>query len=242
MSQPAAVNPKADSSKSSHLAGRLWRDFVRAHLGLLGFALLLMLLAGATTATMAKLMEPIIDKVFSGSNASMIWPVALAVMGVFTVRGFATYGHTLLMNKLGQEVVSDIQRRMFSHLIYSDVSFFHGEQSGRLLSRFLTDTALIRTATTEALVGFGKNAFTLVFLIGVMFYQDWKLSLISLFVFPLAAYVVARLSKKLRRVSTDMQLETGELTALLGQAFQGNKHVKAYGMEGFEIQRIGRAI
>lgn len=242
MSQDKTSPQTATSGKSTDLARRLWRDFVSAHMSTLGFALVLMLLAGATTAAMAKLMEPIIDKVFSGGNAAMIWPVALAVMGVFTLRGFATYGHTLLMNKLGQEVVSDIQRRMFAHLIYSDVSFFHGEQSGRLLSRFLTDTALIRTATTEALVGFGKNAFTLVFLIGVMFYQDWKLSLISLFVFPLAAYVVARLSKKLRRVSTHMQQETGELTALLGQAFQGNKHVKAYGMERFEIERIGSAI
>lgn len=229
-------------TSSRVLALRLARTYIRPHLRDLMAALAFMLLSAVMTGAMAKLMEPIIDKVFTDPEGKMLWPVALAALLIFTLRGVATYGHTVLMNKLGQRVVSDIQRDMFAHLVRADLAYFHGQQSGHLLSRFMTDTGLIRTAVTESMIGIGKNTFTLVFLLGVMFWQDWRLTLISLFVFPAAAWIVARLSKRLRKVSTNMQVETGELASSLGQAFQGSKHVRSYGMEEFEKTRINATI
>lgn len=238
----SSVSHLQPATGSAQLARRILRDFVRKHTGLLATAMAMMLVSAAATGAMAKLMEPVIDQIFTAGNEDMLLPVAAGVLGVFALRGLATYGHTLLLGKMGQLVVGDIQRRMFGHLVYADLSFFQAEQSGKLLSRFLTDTAMIRNAMLEGLMGFGKNFFTLIFLVAVMFYQDWQLSIVSLFVFPVAAYLVMRLSKKLRRVARTTQQETGQLTAILGQAFQGNKHVKAYGMEEFERQRIGAAI
>ncbi len=224
------------------LALRMWRTYIRPHLAGLFSALVLMLLAAASTGAMAKFMEPVIDKVFGDKNPQELWPVAEVVFTVFTVRGFATYGQGVMMNNLSLRVISDMQRNMFAHLVQSDLAFFHSQQSGELMSRFLADTALVRAALTESLTGLGKNFFTVTFLIGVMFYQDWKLALIAIFVFPAAAFAVMRMGKKLRRVSTSTQVKMGELTSMLGQAFQGNRHVKAYGMEEFEKQRINGAV
>lgn len=230
------------TASSWQLVKRLLRDYVRPHIGTFMIALSFMLVSAAMTGLMAKLMEPVIDRIFTQGQKELLMPISVAVLTVFLVRGLATYGQTVLMSKIGQLMVSDIQRRMFGHLVYADLAFFHIEQSGRLISRFVTDTQLIRTAILESLTGFGKNFFTLVVLIGVMFYQDIKLSLISLVVFPITAFLVARLSKRLRSVSANTQVETGQLTAVLGQALQGNKHVKAYGMEDHEQARIGSVI
>ncbi|TAL40211.1 MAG: ABC transporter ATP-binding protein, partial [Alphaproteobacteria bacterium] len=231
-----------EMTASLPLALRMWKAYIRPHLGLLFTAMALMLVAAAMTGAMAKLMEPVIDKVFTAKDTVMLWPVAGGVFLVFAVRGGATYGQAVMMNNLSQRIVSAIQRDMFAHLVRCDLAFFHSVQSGELMSRFLADTALIRAAVTESLTGFGKNVFTVAFLIGVMFLQDWKLALISIFVFPAAAYAVVRMTKKLRKVSTGTQVKMGELTAMLGQAFQGNRHVKAYGMEEFEKERVNSAV
>lgn len=242
---PAPMNPPKtppEMTSSWPLVRRLFGTYVRPHMGSLIVAMLLMSVAAGMTGAMAKLMEPIIDKVFTAKDKDALWPVAFGVMAVFIIRGLATYGHTVMMNKLGQRVVCDVQRDMFGHLVYADLAFFHGQQSGTLLSRFISDVGMIRSAVIEAMTGMGKNALTLIFLISVMFMQDWKLTLISLFVFPAAAYFVMRLGKKLRKVSTNTQVETGLLTSMLGQAFQGSKHVKSYGMEEFEKARVGKII
>jgi len=221
---------------------RILRQYVRPYVGTLAVAVVLMMVSAAMTGAMAKLMEPIIDKIFTEQRRDMLFPVAGLVLLVFVVRGIATYGHTVMMNRMAQRCIADMQRDMFAHLVYADLAFFHGQQSGMLLSRFVSDVNHIRAALNQSLTGLGKNVFTLLFLLGVMVYQDWKMTLVSIFAFPAAAYFVARLGKKLRKVSTTTQEETGQLTSMLGQAFQGSKHVKSYGMEEFEKNRINHVI
>jgi ATP-binding cassette, subfamily B, bacterial MsbA len=237
-----AENKPASMTASLPLIKRLSREYVFGYWRMLAAATAMMIVAAASTGGMAKLMEPIIDNVFTARDATMLWPVAIAVFTVFALRGASTYGHTVLMNKLGQRIVSDMNRDMFGHLIYADIAYFHGQPSGQLQSRFISDMALIRTAITETLMGIGKNSFSIAILVGVMFWQDWKLSVLSLFVFPAAAYFVARLGRKLRRVSTSTQMAVGELANILGQAFRGSKHIKACGMEEFEKNRVGAII
>jgi subfamily B ATP-binding cassette protein MsbA len=239
---PAPVlNPNAPSP-SVPLITRLLKTYVRPQMRGLAMIFLLMLVSAAMTGALAQLMQPTIDKIFTEKNESMLLPVALAVFFVFTARGLSTYGHSVLLNRLGLRVVADIQRDMFGHLVYADVHFIHGQSSGQLLSRFLSDVNLIRTALTDTLTGIGKSALSVIFLVGVMFYQDWKLSLISLFVFPVAGYAIARLGKKLRKISSTTQGRIGDMTAMLNQALQGCKHVKSYGQEEFERARVNGLI
>ncbi|MDE1152193.1 MAG: ABC transporter ATP-binding protein [Micavibrio sp.] len=242
--QPVAEAPKKpakphmEMTASVPLMQRMMREYIRPRLTRIVSVIFMMLVSAAMTGAMAKLLEPIIDSVFTAKDKMMLWPVAGAVLFVFLVRGAATYGQTVLLNNLSQRIVSDMQRDMFTHLIHSDLAFFHANPSGQLMSRFIGDMLFIRNAVSESLTGLGKNTFTVIFLIGVMFMQDWKLAIISIFVFPAAAYTVMKLGKKLRKVSTNTQISTGELTGMLGQAFQGSRHVKSYGMEEYEISRI----
>jgi subfamily B ATP-binding cassette protein MsbA len=106
-----------------------------------------------------------------------------------------------------------------------------------LISRFTSDAALLRGAAANVLGGIGKDAVTVVFLVGVMFYQDWLLALVSFFVFPLAIHPIVGIGRRIRRVSANTQAEMGQLTTLLNQTFQGARHVKAYGMEEYEERR-----
>lgn len=233
---------KPEMTASLPLIKRLARTYIRKHMRHIILAVLLMIVSAAMTGAMAKLMEPIIDKVFTEKNAAMLWPVALGVLVVFSLKGAANYGHTVIMNNTGQKIVNDMQRDMFAHQIYADLAYFQGTQSGQLLSRFTTDMTMIRVAVTNSMVGAGKNTFTVLFLTGVMFWQDWKLSLAAILVFPAAAYAVARMGKRIRKVATSTQVSTGDMTGLLGQAFQGSKLVKTYGMEEFEKKRVNAVI
>jgi len=229
-------------TSSLPLIMRLARTYIFPRWRSVAFAMVLMMASAAMTGSMAKLMEPVMDKVLSGKNPKMLWPLALAIFGVFVFRGAVTYGHAVTMNRLGQRITSDANRDMFAHIIDADLAYLHGQQSGQFLSRFINDTAVMRTATVEGLTGLGKNTFTVLALIGVMFYQDWRLSLISIFVFPISFYFVSKIGKRLRKISTNTQVRMGDLTSNLGQAVQGAKHIKSYVMEGYEKQRINTTI
>ncbi|MEM7651229.1 MAG: ABC transporter transmembrane domain-containing protein [Pseudomonadota bacterium] len=221
---------------------RLVNTYLRPYIRQVGLALFFMALAAAMTAAIAQLMQPILDDVLTGKKTSLIFPVALSVMGVFVVRGLSTYMHTIIMNKVGQSIVADIQKDLFSHFMDLDLQFFHANPSGQLISRVINDVNVMRIAVSDTLTGFGKSILTLMFLTGVMFYQDWKLSIAAFAIFPFAAIFVATIGKRLRKVSNSIQSELGSLSDRLSQIFHGIRQVQAYGMEERERERAGTAI
>ncbi|HYC04734.1 MAG TPA: ABC transporter ATP-binding protein [Azospirillaceae bacterium] len=216
--------------------------YLRPHRGSVGLALLMMALDAAGTGALAWLMEPMINDIFTEQRADRLWPVAGMVFGAFLLRGFAGYFHAVLINNVGQHIVARVQTDLFGHLMRADLAYFHANPAGQLISRLVSDVTLMRQAVAESLTGIGKSVLTLIFLVGVMFYQDWLLSIISFTVFPLTAVVLARIGRRLRRVSARTQGELGTFSSLLNQAFQGARHVKAYGMEAHEEARVGGLI
>ena len=236
-----------DKSPSRHTATmpllkRLVATYLSPYRWLLAQALFWMAVAAATTGAMAKLMEPIIDEVFTNRNQAMLFPVAAGVLIAFGLRGISTYFHSVQMNQIGQSIVADIQRQMYSHLLRLDLAFFHGTSAGNLISRMVNDVGLMRLAVAECLTGMGKSVLTLVVLVAVMFQQDWVLATGAFIVFPAASYFVARLGKRFRKVSASTQAELGHFSTILNQTFQGARHVKAYGMETYEEGRVGGII
>ena len=215
---------------------------MRPYVGLLGVALIFMILNAGTTAFIAKLMQPILDDIFEGHKHQLIIPIALMILGTFVMRGIATYGHTVILNKVGQSMIGDMQKEMFSHFMTLDLAFFHANPSGQLLSRVVNDVNVVRLALIESLTGIGKNFMTLIFLTGVMFYQDWKLALAAFILLPFIVGFMTHIGRKLRKISMNIQLETGTLSDRLSQTFQGIRQVKAYGMEGHERERANKAI
>ncbi|HUA53998.1 MAG TPA: ABC transporter ATP-binding protein [Candidatus Sulfotelmatobacter sp.] len=232
----------APAASTRRLLGRLVGDHVRRYTPRLALALVFMALAAGATATLAKLIEPVLDLVFTNHDRAMLREVALVVLVVFAIKGLAAYGEAVVMNGVGQRIVADLQAALFDRLIHADLAFFNDTPTGALISHFTNDANLLRGAVSSTLTGIGKDALTLVFLVGVMFYQDWLLALIAFFAFPTAFLPIARLGRRMRRVSTDVQLELGRFTTLLDQVFQGARHVKAYGMERYETTRAHELI
>jgi subfamily B ATP-binding cassette protein MsbA len=201
-----------------------------------------MVLSGAATAGLAKLMEPIIDDVFKSENVHMLQVVSLGVLGLFLIKGLASYGESLTMNYIGQRIIANIQTDLFSHLIRADLQFFHAHSSGTLMSRCTNDVNLMKGVVSNTITSLGKDFITLIFLVSVMFYQDWVLSSITFFVFPVAVIPIVRIGKRMRKISTHTQQETGAFLSFLKEVFQGARLVKAYNMEAHEINRAKKVI
>jgi ATP-binding cassette, subfamily B, bacterial MsbA len=219
------------------LVRRLAKDFIRRHVGTIALAFVCMGVGAASTALRAWLMQPMLDRIFVGHQASLLWLIAGAALILAIVKGFADYGDAVLMSRVGLRVVTDVQNALYARLIRADLAYFNANSSGTLISRFTNDVGLLRNAAANVLAAIGKDAVTVVFLMGLMFYQDWVLALASCFAFPLAIRPIVGIGKRMRRVSANTQIEYGQLTTLLSQTFQGARHVKAYGMEAYEEGR-----
>ena len=228
--------------RSAALVGRLARDFMRPHARRIMLAFLLMGLAASSTAGRASLMQPVLDRIFVAREGSLLLLIAGVALALALVKGLADYGEAVLMTRVGQRVIADVQIALFARLMRADLAYFHARPTGTLISRFTSDAALLRGAAANVLAGIGKEAVTVVFLVGVMFYQDWLLALVSFFVFPLAIHPIVGIGRRIRRVTANTQAEIGQFTTLLNQTFQGARHVKAYGMEQYEERRAGGLI
>lgn len=223
---------------SGTLLLRLFRSYLRPHM--MGFlaAMLFMVLGAAMTGTLARMIEPLVNGLSNSHGVVYHTQVALEVLGIFVGGGLATYFHTVIMNQIGQRIVTNVQREMYGHLLGADLAFFHANPSGTLISRLTNDVAVMRQAMGECLTNSFKGGLTLAFLIGIMFYQDWRLSIATFVVFPVSAWFVARIGRRMRKLSASTQAETGNFAALLGQSFINMRHVKAYGMEAAEADRV----
>jgi len=219
------------------LVRRLTREFIRRHTGTIVMAFACMSIGAGSTALRAWLMQPMLDRIFVGREASLLIVIAGAALVLAIFKGFADYGETVLMSRVGQRVITDVQGALYARLIRADLAYFNAHSSGTLISRFTNDVNLLRNAAANVLAAIGKDAVTVVFLMALMFYQDWVLALASCFAFPLAIRPIVLIGRRMRRVSANTQVEIGLLTTLLSQTFQGARHVKAYGMEAYEEGR-----
>src|SRR5207237_2338398 len=147
-----------------------------------------------------------------------------------------------LRSRYVQLGTTDVQKSLSPRLTPAHLIYSNATSSGLLISRLTNDVGQLRSAAANVLAGIRRDAVTVVFLVGLMFYQDWLLALIAFFAFPLAIRPIIGIGRRMRRVSANTQIEMGQLTTLLSQTFQGARHVKAYGMEEYEERRAGRLI
>lgn len=242
------MNKNPSSNKLSQdistwlLVKRLLDEHVKNHWRVIVFAIICMIIVATATALNAWLMQPVLDDVFLNKNKSMLVIVPVAIFIIALTNGFANFGQQYLMGITGQKIVASIQINLFSHLMNADLEYFHGEASGRLISNFLEDANLLRFAVARAITGIAKDTLMLLFLTGLMFYQNWRLALIAAVIFPIAAIPIRTLGKRMRKASRSMQEKTGDFSSILSETFLGARHVKAYGRENYEINRAKVAI
>lgn len=200
-------------------------------------AILCMIVFSATNGAMPFLVRHIFDDVFSAKDMLALKVLPGVIIAVFLVRGLVGYGSNYLTAWVGQRIVADLRNDVTDHLQRLSLAFFNKHSSGAIVSRATNDVSQVRAALTEAVAAVLKDAFSLLILIAVAFYQDWLLALIAFVVFPVSVFPVIRLSQRLRKFSRRGQVSIGNLTALLQESIQGNRVVKAFGMEAYESQR-----
>ena len=218
------------------LVARLWRDWMRAHLGQLVLAGVLMLAVAGAAGAYPKLIEMSIDLLEQRDwKGFLLMPVAIVAVAVF--KSLASYVQTVVSQSIALQIINRLQKAMFAHLMRADIASFHETSTGKLMSRFTNDVNMMRDALSKSLVGLVRNTAVAAALIGMMFYLDWLLALIVVVLLPLAGRPVIRIGRRLRRAATNAQLEMGELTANLNQALAGVRLIKSYRMEAHEKER-----
>jgi subfamily B ATP-binding cassette protein MsbA len=204
----------------------------------LSLAIICMVILAACTAAMAWAMKPVLDEALSGKNPDLIYVMPAAIIGLYIVKGAAYFGQAYQMGYIGQRVIFDLRNLLYERLTAQSLAFFTHRKTGELLARLSYDVTLVQAAVSTAVTALMRDAISIVFLAGVVFYQDWALALLTMLVFPAVGYPVARFGKKMRRATMDGQASMGELTSLLEETVGGIRVVKAFGMEEYERGRF----
>ena len=203
-------------------------------------AMVCMLAVGATTSALAFLVKPALDGIFLAKDGTKLKWIPIIIIAVYFIKGTCSYGQTVLMNFIGQRVITDLRSDLYNHIQRQALSFFGNYPTGILMSRITNDVNQIQGAVSEAVSNLFKDSFTLVGLIFVIFYRDWKLAIIAAFVFPLTIYPIAKFGEKMRKVATGTQVTMGSLSSLLQETISGTRIVKAFGMEAYEGKRFAK--
>jgi len=201
-------------------------------------AMICMLVMAGARSAIPFLIKPVVDDIFINKDIGMLKLIPMAVITIYLVLGFAMYYQEYLMSYVGQNIIRRLRNRLYDRIQDLPISFFQREKTGVLMSRVTNDVNIIKNMVSSAVTGSLKDFFTVVGLIFVIFYRDWKMALISLAVLPIAFFPIVVLGRKVRKVTTHTQEAMGDLTSTLYETFAGNKIVKAFGMEGYEKERF----
>ena len=210
----------------------LWPYFSLAMACMIGF--------GATDGVLPFLVQRIMDDVFTQKNQTALTYLPGIIVGIFAFRGLMNFGQSYLNDYVGLRIINDVRNALNRHFQSLSVSFFYRHPTGTLIARVNSDVQLLRFALTDALASFTKDSVSLIALIVVAFMKDWVLASMSFVVFPASVLPIIRLSRKIKRFTRRGQISTGALTALLQESIQGNRIVKAFGMEKYEDEKFQR--
>ena len=202
------------------------------------FAAICMIIAGGLQSALPLIAKPAIDEIFVNKNIAALKWIPFAVVAIFLFKGLCNYGQTILMSSIGLRIVTDLRNKLYEQIQKQSLSFFAEHPTGLLMSRITNDVQSVQTAASEAITALVKDSFTLISLVGVIFYTDWKLALIAVIVFPLTIYPIAFFGRKMRKVTTSTQITMGTLNSLLQETISGTRIVKAFGMEKYESKRF----
>ena len=197
-------------------------------------------LVAAFTSAYAWLVRPVLDEVFINRNVTWLALLPVALIVVSSLKGVASYGQTYLMVYVGSRVVTDIRQQLFSHLMRLPVGFHLRNSSSRMLSRVINDVNWIQNAVSGILKDLFQQSLTFLMLLGVVFYQNWRLTLLSIVVIPLSVYPMIRFGNRLRRIATTGQERTADMSTALQETLTGIRIVKGFTQEATEDQRFAR--
>ena len=231
-----------DISSLKKILSRLFSSYVKRHFSKLMLALVLSFGVAGGTAAIAWLLDPAVKKIFIEQDKTMLLIIPFAIVFAFTIKGLSLYFARTILIKIANEVVRNIQVELSECFLKSDISTIESKHSGKYIQHFLYDVGLVSQLVGNGILNLMKDSLTLLVLIALMFYQNWKLAIFALIMMPLAAIVAKSLGKRLGKVTSESAKVIGNLTAFLSEMIKGSRMIKIYQQENFEFNRAKKVL
>ena len=222
---------------SVEILKRLYQDYTKKYINKILLSVFFTILLAASTSSVAYLLDPAIKQLFIEQNKTYIYLIPVMIIVAFTIKGASLYLAKIIMINVSEEVRKDIQTDMFSSLIKADTQLVDNKHSGKFITNLTNDVGQITSLVSTALLNLFKDSLTLMGLLFVMFYQNWKLSLIAIIMIPLASIAARTLGKRVGKVTTKQMTLAGVLNSYLIEVFKNHKLIKIFQKENYEKKR-----
>jgi len=224
------------------LINRIFKTQVKKYIPELSITFIFIILTSLTTAATAWLLDPAIKEIFENKNKQMLYLIPVAIVFTFIIKAFSIYGTRIITIKVGIKIIKNIQTLMAQKFLLSDISHITKKHSGKYLSNFTNDTTILFSVLTGVVVTLFKEIFTLIALLGLMFYHDWQLSLLAMIMIPIAAISSKNIGKKMGK-KVHVSLEASDkFMKFLSEIIKGSWLIKIYQKEEDELKKISMII
>ena len=221
---------------------RLYNDYTKKYLKKILLSLFFTLILAGSTSSVAYLLDPAIKQLFINQNQNLIYVIPGFIILAFATKGISLYLAKVIMIGVSHEVRKDVQIDMFKSLIVADSKIIDNKHSGKFITNLTNDIGMITQLISTAILNLFKDSLTLIGLLSVMFYQNWKLSLIAIVMIPLASYAARNLGKRISKVTTEQMTKAGIFNSYLFEIFKNHKLIKIFQKENYEQNRASHVI
>ena len=228
--------------KNSEVLKRLYRDYTRKYLNKIILALIFSVILAASTSSIAYLLDPAIEKIFLNKDRSLIYIIPFFIIIAFAGKGLSLYGAKVIMIRISEEIKKTLQLDMMKALIKADTNFIEKRHSGKIITNLISDVNFMTALVSVAILNLFKDTLTLIGLLSVMFYQNWKLSLVAIIMIPLASFFANLLGKRITKVTTQAMDQAGTVNTYLIEIFKNHKLIKIFQKESYETARADGAL
>ena len=212
--------------------------FIKPYKMRLALGVVCMIVAALGYLVVPWLIRNVVDGVLQNKDLGLLTLIVIAILIIFLIRGFATYGQNYMMAYVGQRVVIDIRETLFKHLQRLDQAYFDTRKTGVIMSNITSDVGALQQAIVDNLISFMTEVVTLVGSLVFMFYLDWKLSLLTLIIVPVVLGLTNVFGKRLRSAGHEVQGRTADITAFLQEVISGARVIRSFARESFEFKRF----
>ena len=221
---------------------RLYKDYTKKYLNKILLSVFFSILLAGSTSSVAYLLDPAIKELFIKKSENLIFIIPGLIVLAFLIKGSSLYLAKVIMINVSEEVRKDIQTDMFASLVKADTQLIDNKHSGKFIGNLLNDVNMIVNLISTAILNIFKDSLTLLGLLTVMFYQNWKLSLIAIAMIPLASMAAKVLGKRMGKVSNQQMQRHGTLASYLIEVFKNHKLIKIFQKEEYEKKRANEFI
>ena len=227
---------------SKEILKRLYKSYTKKYLKNIILAAFFSVTLAASTSSVAYLLDPAINELFINKSQTLIYVIPLLIVLAFALKGGSLYLAKIIMINVSEEVKKDIQTDMFASMISADTQLVDKKHSGKFIGNLMNDVNMIVNLISTAILNLFKDSLTLIGLLSVMFYQNWKLSLIAIIMIPLASIATKVLGKRMTKVVSEQMQRAGVLTSYLIEIFKNHKLIKIFQKESYERKRANDII